>query len=137
MQGLPWACWRLTDTTGRCAVRFCNYFWGLGRASSKPGGVMAQRPLGPGQHGGRPMAPADAPAHSASICPSRGVRLGPHRRRLAKKKKAPPPWVKGGGGAIQDADSTPASLMRKRATLFRIFDADSTPSSHLPCMTRE
>ena len=95
MQGLPWACWRLTDTTGRCAVRFCNYFWGLGRASSKPGGVMAQRPLGPGQHGGRPMAPADAPAHSASICPSRGVRLGPHRRRLAKKKKGPSPLGEG------------------------------------------
>ena len=90
MQGLPWACWRLTDTTGRCAVRFCNYFWGLGRASSKPGGVMAQRPLGPGQHGGRPMVPADAPAHSASICPGRGVRLGPHRRRLAKKKGPSP-----------------------------------------------
>ena len=48
---------------------------------------------------------------------------------LQKKKKAPPPWVKGGGGAIQDADSTPASLMRKRATLFRIFDADSSPAS--------
>ena len=38
-----------------------------------------------------------------------------------KKGPLPRPWVKGGGGAIQDADSTP--------TLFRIFDADSSPAS--------
>ena len=64
-------------------------------------------------------------------------RSSPTETCKKKKRPLPRPWVKGGGGAIQDADSTPASLMRKRATLFRIFDADSTPSSHLPCMTRE
>ena len=122
MQGLPWACWRLTDTTGRCAVRFCNYFWGLGHGPKTTRAWPARR-----QTDGTSRC---ACSFCIYLSGSGGSpRSSPTETCKKKKRALPRPWVKGGGGAIQDADLTPASLMRKRATLFRIFDADSSPAS--------